>query len=335
MKNIILRSISKRIIPFILILVLVVTFNGCNKNNNGKVKVRIGYFPNVTHMQAVVGLSDNFFQDYLGKDIEIDKRTFNAGPAEMEAFMANQIDIGYIGPIPAINCFSKTAGEVKIISGACNGGALLLTGKDSGIKSFEELSGKKIAVPQFGNTQDILLRQILKNNKLGTVDKGGTVTIIQSENANIMTLMERKHIDAALVPEPWGTLISKRLNANILLNSEQVFNGNKYSTTVVIVRKKFLQEHQEIVKKWIDAHRIITKNIMDNKSLYIEKFSQEINRMTGQNVDKEEIMNSINNIELSCDIPSLSLKSYIEFLKEANIINDTNLNDLIDDRFIK
>lgn len=327
---------EKILIIFLIISICIIFFCGCGTSNDGKAKVRVGYFPNITHIQAVVGFSDSFFQDYLGKNIEIEKKTFDAGPAEVEAFMAKQLDIGYMGPVPAINCFSKTNGEIKIIAGACNNGSLLLTGKDSGIKSVAELAGKKVAVPQFGNTQDILLRRILKGSNLVTTDKGGTVTIIQSENANIMVLMERNLIDAAFVPEPWGTLMKKRLNSNILLNSEQIFDGNKYGTTVVVVRTKFLEKNPEIVEQWVKAHKAITQDIIANKNLYAEKFSNEILKLTGQKLDKENMTSAIENVDLSYEIPTLSMQNYIDCLNEAKLIERTEImNDLIDSRFVK
>ncbi|HEX2927153.1 MAG TPA: ABC transporter substrate-binding protein [Ruminiclostridium sp.] len=230
-------------------LLLAVCISGCGSQKSSKLKVRVGYFPNITHIQAVVGVSDGSFEKSLGENVQIEKKIFNAGPAEVEAFMSGKLDIGYIGPVPAINCFSKTGGRIKIIGGACNNGALLLTSVSSRIKSVSDLSGKKVAVPQFGNTQDIILRRFLKQHNLNTSDKGGTVNVIQSENANILTLLERGHIDAALVPEPWGSMIENRVKVNRLVDPNNLFDGNKYSTTVIIASAKFIKEHPEVLKK--------------------------------------------------------------------------------------
>lgn len=328
----------KRIFSIIIISLLIICINGCSydNNKNQKLKVRVGYFPNITHLQAVVGLSDGSFAKSLGENIEIDKKVFNAGPAEIEAFMAGQLDIGYIGPVPAINCFSKTDGMIKIIGGSCDNGALFLANTGSGIKSINELSGKKIAVPQFGNTQDILLRRILKQNNFETVDKGGTITIVQSENSNILTLLDRGHIDAALVPEPWGTMIAKRTDVNILLESRELLNGSNYSTTVIIARKKFMDEHPDVVEKWIHTHKEITEKANNKKQQYVEKFIHEIKSITGQSLNNEEINCAIENVDLSSEPSAESIQSYIDYLYETKVIEKKILlKDIIDSKYIE
>src|SRR5690606_978 len=53
--------------------------------------LRIGYFPNINHAQAVIGLGNGDFQEALGEEIEVRTQVFNAGPSAIEALFANQI----------------------------------------------------------------------------------------------------------------------------------------------------------------------------------------------------------------------------------------------------
>nr|WP_304519337.1 ABC transporter substrate-binding protein [Clostridium estertheticum] len=91
------------------------------------------------------------------------------------------------------------------------------------MKNLKDLSGKKIAVPQFGNTQDLTLRKILSDNGLKDKTKGGTVEVRQAANADILALLQKGDIDAALVPEPWGSRLIKEKSANIILDYKDVF----------------------------------------------------------------------------------------------------------------
>lgn len=159
---------------------------------------------------------------------EVSWTSFNAGPAEIEALFAEQIDIGYIGPVPAVSANVKSNGDIKIISNAANAGTVLLTGKDTDIQSVGDLSGKKVAVPQLGNTQHLCLLSLLADNGLKTADKGGDVTIRASSNADILNLMGNGNIDAALVPEPWGTTIEK------LVMQMYCWTMTKYSGKAII-----------------------------------------------------------------------------------------------------
>lgn len=61
--------------------------------------VKIGYFPNLTHATALVGIQEGLIAKELG-GTTVKPSTFNAGPSEIEALNAGSIDIGFIGPSP-------------------------------------------------------------------------------------------------------------------------------------------------------------------------------------------------------------------------------------------
>src|SRR5919108_5545259 len=98
--------------------------------------VRIGYFPNINHAQAVIGLGRGDFQKALGDNVEVKTQIFNAGPSAMEALFANQIDVTYIGPGPTINGYVRSGGEaLRIISGAASGGGGVVVKNALGVNS--------------------------------------------------------------------------------------------------------------------------------------------------------------------------------------------------------
>ncbi|NTU85125.1 MAG: ABC transporter substrate-binding protein, partial [Chloroflexales bacterium] len=107
--------------------------------------VRLAYFPNLTHAVALVGAAKGTFQEALGPTVTLDVKTFNAGPALIEALFAGEVDIGYIGPNPAINGYVKSNGEaLRIIAGATSGGAAFIVRPEANIKAPEDLAGKKL-----------------------------------------------------------------------------------------------------------------------------------------------------------------------------------------------
>src|ERR1700746_571130 len=140
--------------------------------------VRVGAFPNITHAQAMVGKANGWFEKAMGPQVKIQWTSFNAGPSAMEALFAGAIDMTYVGPNPAINGYVRSNGEaLRVVAGAASGGASLIVGNGSGINKPEDFHGKRVASPQFGNTQDVALRNWLKNHGLKTNDKGGDVQI--------------------------------------------------------------------------------------------------------------------------------------------------------------
>ena len=325
-----------RFMVFLVLLALVSTpiLNGCGSADTSG-QIRLGYFPNVTHAVPLVGLDQETFQKELGKDVNIKTKTFVAGPALMEALIAGEIDIGYIGPVPAINGFVKGA-EIKIVAGSNNGGAVLVSRKNSGIKEVKNLSGKKVAVPQFANTQDISLRHILKENGLKDKGKGGTVNILQVAPADLMLLFKQKQVDAALVPEPWGTQLKEKGEADITLDWKEVWNKGDYPTTVVIVSNKFIKEHPDQVNKWLKAHVATVKFINNNKDKSKEIIKKQIKQLTGQDIDLKTISASMDRSKTTDGVNKEVLQEFADLSYESGYIKTKpNMNELYDDVYLK
>ena len=149
--------------------------------------------------------------------------TFTAGSSEIEAIFAGEIDIGYIGPVPAINGNVKSEGDVTVIANAADAGAVLVKGSDSDIQSVSDLAGKTVAIPQIGNTQHLCLLNLLSENQLAPVSAGGTVEVVAVENANLQNMFDQGTVDAALVPEPWGTILTASDNVDLLLDYQDIY----------------------------------------------------------------------------------------------------------------
>lgn len=244
--------------------------------------VRLGYFPNITHAQAVIGVADGTFQRALGDSVKIDAKVFNAGPSAIEAMFAGQLDITYIGPNPAINGYVKSKGEaLRIIAGATSGGAVLVVRADAGITSPADFRGKKIATPQLGNTQDVAARAWLLKQGFKLKEQGGETQVIPIANPDILTLFQKKEIDAAWVPEPWGARLVHQANGKIFLDERELWEGGRFVTAHVIVSTKFLKARPDLVKKFLVAHVELTERINADSASAKQKLNAEIQRLTG------------------------------------------------------
>ncbi|MGI0010233.1 MAG: ABC transporter substrate-binding protein, partial [Nitrosopumilaceae archaeon] len=138
------------------IAVAVVILSTQSANHERENMVRLAFFPNIGHSIAIVGMEKGVFSEKLGNQTYIETRLFDSGPQVIEAMFANEIDLAYVGPGPAINGFLKSDGKsLKILAGAASGGVSLVVHPDSDIKSPVDFSGKRIAAPQIGNTQDV------------------------------------------------------------------------------------------------------------------------------------------------------------------------------------
>ena len=240
--------------------------------------LRIGYFPNINHAQAVIGLNNGDFQKILGNNTKIETIVFNAGPSAIEALLANRIDATYIGPNPAINGYVASGGkDVRIVSGVASGGASFVVRNDAGIQSVKDLGGKKFASPELGNTQDVALRNYIVKNGFKTVENGGNVTIVPVANADILTLFLKKEIDGAWVPEPWATRLVNEANGKIFVDERDLWiPDGKFVSANLVVRTDYLNQNPEIIKKLLEAHVNETLSINQNKSKAINEFNVEL-----------------------------------------------------------
>lgn len=294
---------------------------GCGKAAEETTEVHIGYFNNITHAQALLMKSEQSLENAYGDEAQVSWTAFNAGPAEVEALFAGDIDIGYIGPVPAISAYAKSGGDVVILSGATKGGAVLVTGQDSEIKSVADLSGKTVAIPQIGNTQYLCLLDLLEQNGLKQVSEGGDVTVTAVANADVANMMERGDIDAALVPEPWGATLEEQ-GAKILLDYDEIYMEGNYDVAVVVVRKEFLEEHPDLVEKFLQEHEAATAKINDDQEGSLTAINQELDAATGKALSESIIKKAFERMEVSAEMNRDSIMGFADISKQQKLIDE-------------
>ena len=167
MKRSIKRWNLKKIFVIAGVAAIVAGLAGCGgtkKDADKTTEINVGYFNNVTHAQALYMKAQGTLDKAFDGKAKVKWTSFNAGPSEVEALFSGDIDIGYIGPVPAISANVKSKGDVSIISGASQAGAELVKAPGSEIESAKDLDGKTVAIPQIGNTQHLCLLKLLSDN---------------------------------------------------------------------------------------------------------------------------------------------------------------------------
>ena len=275
---------------------------GSQGSTNTVKTLRIGYFPNINHAQAVIGLGNGDFQKALGKNVSVQTFVFNAGPSAIEALLAKKLDVAYVGPNPAINGYVVSGGkDLKIISGASSAGAVFVVRNDSGITSPKDFAGKKFASPQLGNTQDIALRSYLLKNGYKTTENGGNVTVTPISNPDILTLFLKKQLDGAWVPEPWGARLVKEANGRIFLDERSLWPDGKFVTANIVVRTEYLRSNPETIKKLLTLHINETLWINNHKNIAVQVFDTDLKKLTGKAIPEDELRQAFSRMDLTYD----------------------------------
>ena len=303
-------------------------------------ELKLGYFGNVTHAPALVGVSQGFLAESLG-NTPLSTETFNAGPAAIEALNAGAIDAAYVGPNPAINSYAKSRGEsVRVIAGAAAGGAQLVVKPE--ITSAADLRGKTLASPQLGGTQDVALRAWLADQGLRTsVDGGGDVAVNPTENAQALKLFQDGKLDGAWLPEPWASRLVLQAGAKVLVDEKDLWDGaltgkpGEFPTTVLIVNQKFAADHPDTVKALLAGHAKsvawLNEAPADQKATVINSALQEY---AGAGLDADVLARSLANITFTLDPLAGSYPKLLADGIEAGTTKEADINGLFDLRAV-
>lgn len=315
--------------------ILVAVIAGCSASaapspSQQSVTLRLGYFPNVTHAAAVVGVAKGIYQEALGPNVTLETKTFNAGPEANEALLSGAIDATFIGPNPSINAFQKSNGEaVRIVSGATSGGAFLVV--RDGINTAADLRGTKLSSPQLGNTQDVALRKWLASQGYSTdVNGGGDVSVQPQANSQILQTFISDQIDGAWVPEPWATQMIKQGGGHVLVDERDLWPNGQYVTTVLLVSKTFLDQHPDVVKGLVEGLLNATDYVNDNPADAQAAFGAAITALSGSTIAPDVLSSSWANLKFTVDPVATSLQASADAAKELGFLTSSDIKGIFD-----
>jgi NitT/TauT family transport system substrate-binding protein len=289
--------------------------------------IRLGYFPNITHAPALIGVHDKIYEKHLGA-VKLETTTFNAGPSAIEALLSDAIDATYIGPNPAINGWSQSKGTLlRVIAGTTSGGAGLVV--KPGINTPQDLKGKRIATPQLGNTQDVALRHWLKGLGFAADQAGGgDVHVVPTPNAEIVTGFADGALDGAWVPEPHLSRLILEQGGKLLLDEKTLWPGGAFVTTHLIVSRTFLDRNPAVVKNLLKGH-VEAVGIAASGSAAAQKTANDqLAALAGKGLTDEVLHASFANLTFTVDPVAASLDASAKHAEEVGLLKPVDLKGI-------
>jgi NitT/TauT family transport system substrate-binding protein len=296
--------------------------------DTGAATLRLGYFPNVTHASAIVGVQKGFFADHLGKQVALTTTTYNAGPDELQALLSGGLDIAYIGPSPAINGYTKSQGQgLKVIGGATSGGAGLVV--KPGI-TVTGLKGKKIASPQLGNTQDVALRYFLKEHGYTTDQQGGgDVSVVPQDNATALQSFLQGSIDGAWVPEPYASRLVAAGGQEIV-DERSLWPGNAFVSTLIVVRTAYLAEHPGVVERFLAGQAEANSYLADAPADAQQVVNDGLAKLGGKKLDAPVLTSAFQHLNFTNDPLAGTLAAQADHAVAVGLVAKPNLTGIVD-----
>ncbi len=245
--------------------------------------LRVAYLATLPHAPVLIARERQLFERAAFPH-PVEWTMFNSGPQLIEALFARHVDLGWVGPGPAVNGFVRSNGEaLRIISGLTQGGAGLVARRGSGLTDPARLAGRRIATPQTGNTQDLALRHWIQKQGLVPRDQGGDVDILSLPAADQLTLFQRGELDAAWAVEPWLSRLVQEGPGDLLLDEAALWPGGTYATTVLIARPELIVSDPALIRRWLGAQ----ENLLTWMNTHPDSAREEANAALLQQTGKK------------------------------------------------
>lgn len=297
----------------LLILALLASFAATGCRREMKV-LRVAYSPNLTHAAAVIGVASGRFAR-VGR-VQVQTSVYNAGPAAIEAVLFRDIDIAYVGPVPALAAFSRSNGGVQVVAGAAEGGAALIASKQSGAQTPQDLKSARVATPQAGNSQDVAARGYFGELGFTSYEHGGDFRVTATANADLLSMFQSGLLQAAWTVEPWASQLVEEAGGGMLLDEATLWGvasaTGPYPTAVIIARKSLIKDHPEVLDAFLRLHAETTDWMNKNPKEALEIAEAAISRITHRSFAPGVFKRAWPRIHFSTDVPRAGLERNAE-----------------------
>jgi NitT/TauT family transport system substrate-binding protein len=284
--------------------------------------IRVGHFPNVTHAQALIARrldrqGRSWFGARLGPGVKLEWYAYNAGPSAMEAIFATSLDLTYVGPNPALNAYARSRGEeLRVVAGAVNGGSALVVQPDSGLARPADFRDKRIATPQFGNTQDVAARAWLAAGGLHITQTGGDVQVVPTQNPDQLVLFQRKQLDAVWTVEPWVSRLELEAGGKVLVEEHDAI------TTILVSRARFLRDHRDLVDRFVTAHAELTDWIKVNPAEAQRLVREELRADFRMEVSAELVARAWGRMTVTSETTREAFQTFVASAQRVGFLRD-------------
>ena len=257
----------------------------------------------LAHAPSLVGLHSGRFERALSaRGVRLERAVFGAGPEVMASLLAGAIDVGCLGPVPAVTAYVRTKGRaVSVVSGAASGGAVMVVRRAAGIRCASDLRGRHVATPQLGNTNDLALRAWLRTQGMDATEYGGDVTIAPMKGSSMLAQMRRGMLDAAWVAEPWGARLVADAGATVWIDERTLWPNGRFATAVLVMNRSYHAMAAGNVRAWVEAHSAEVARLREDAARGMRETSEALMAITGKGVPPGVLREAWGRMEFTTD----------------------------------
>lgn len=264
--------------------------------------LEIGYMPIIPISQAFIVLEGDTLENAGVSDPKLFQ--FQNGPAIVQALLAGQLDVAYLGIGPAMVARAKGADIKVVASNIVEQISMIALGElspyfESGdaktaFARFKADKGRKAVIATFprGSVPETVLQYWLQNQLGMSRDEiKQNIDIIYQGAAQVQQALMTEAVDGAAILEPVVSIIrDKKSDAKVVASGSGMFPHQPGA--VLTVRESLINEHPEVVKALVKAHIAATdqlRNAPEQAAKAVGKY------VGGGRLPKQIILNALKN----------------------------------------
>jgi NitT/TauT family transport system substrate-binding protein len=171
---------------------------------------------------------------------------YNGWPEVKESLMAGRIQAAYM-LAPLVMDLASQRIPVKIVALGHRSGAVIMVHSDSHVERFEQLAGKRVAIPSRFAVDFLFLRRMLAQEQMSTND----IELVEMPPPDMPAALYARAIDAYCTGEPFGGAAQKAGFAKPLRMTRDEWR--KYICCCLTVRSELIERNRPIVQQLVNA----------------------------------------------------------------------------------
>ena len=256
----------------------------------------------------------SYMKEACGKyNLKVEELMFPKGPDIMPAIVAGNIDIAALASDGAI---SGRANGVPIyaVAGFAKGGARVVAGIDSGIKTLADMKGKKVGVTR-GGAHELLLYAELEKAGLSWSDKPGKdVQIVFLAFADLNQALAAKQIDAMCQSEPQSSqALNKKFGVEVM---------KPYSTAMgepvrlLVMSEKMYNEKKDVAQRLMKCF-VETTTLFNKDTALADKYVRDT-MFKGQ-ITSQDFRDAMDNAAYTYDVTLEHIDITTDFMNKYGV----------------
>jgi NitT/TauT family transport system substrate-binding protein len=267
--------------------------------------LRIGYQPS-THQIAEMAATE---KGWWAEDLkpfgitEIKEFEFPTGVPEMQAMVAGELDMAYVGTAPPISAISAGL-PAKIVAAVNINGSDLVLRPDLVYKGPATLAGLTIGTFPPGSIQDTVMKKWLMDNRVNVSE----VDIKAMDPGPAISALSAGKIDGVFLPHPSPSTIELNGKGIHAVSSGEMWPN--HACCSLVVTDRLIKEQPELVEQIIKTHIKATDYI----NAHPDEAAQIFAKKTKRNIT--EIEHSVKNWDGKwVSDPRVQVPSTVEYAK--------------------